>query len=299
MTTDYNQIANQYRKAKEQPWRIRTELYSMMNLIGDLTGKSVIDVACGEGWLTRELRKAGASEVVGIDISEEMIGLARRQEAREPLGIEYRVEDARATESAQQFDISISNWLLVYAHNREELGVMCRGLANRIKPGGRFVTLTVNPDLYSMQAHPPDYRKYGFQVRLHESVYEGAPLVWTIHLDDSSIEIENYFMPIAAHEFPFHTAMRRADTPPAIVNPPPTTTSPLASTATASTVPLMPEPSGCHAVPSHRATFDSGVAPAFVNVPPITRSPFGKPTQARTGPSTPVPRAAKSRVTGS
>ena len=198
MTTDYNQIANQYKKAKEQPWRTRVELFSLKNLIGDLTGKSVVDVACGEGWLTRELRKAGASEVVGVDISEEMIELARRQEAREPVGIEFRVEDARATESAQQFDISVSNWLLVYAHDREELGVMCRGLAQRIKSGGQFVTSIVDPDLYSMQTHPPDYRKYGIQARLHDSMYEGAPLVWTIHLDGSSIEIENYYMPIAA-----------------------------------------------------------------------------------------------------
>ena len=59
MTTDYNQIAIQYKKAKEQPWRTRIELFSMMNLIGDLRGKKVIDVACGEGWLTRHLRRAG------------------------------------------------------------------------------------------------------------------------------------------------------------------------------------------------------------------------------------------------
>lgn len=206
MTTDYNQIANQYKKAKEQPWWTRSVLYSMMNLIGDLADKSVVDMACGEGWLTRELRKAGASEVVGVDISEEMIELARRQEAYEPLGIEYRVEDARAPTSAQKFDISTSTCLLVYAYNHEELSIMCRGLAQCIKSGGRFVTLIVNPDLYSMQAHPPDYRKYGFQARLPESAYEGAPLVRTIYLDDSTIEIENYHMPIAAHESALYDA---------------------------------------------------------------------------------------------
>ena len=200
MTTDYNQIANQYKKAKEQPWRARTELYSMMNLIGDLTGKKVIDVACGEGWLTRELRKAGASQVIGVDISEEMIELARWQEAGEPLGIEYRVEDARATGSQQDFDLCVSNWLLVYARDRAELGVMCRGLANRIKPGGRFVTLITNPALYTWQSHPPDYRKYGVSARLPESAYEGAPVALTVHLEDQSIVIENYYLPIEAHE---------------------------------------------------------------------------------------------------
>lgn len=206
MTTDYNQIADQYKKAKEQAWRSRVELFSLLNLIGDLAGKRVVDLACGEGWLTRHLRKAGASEVVGVDISEEMIALGRSQEASEPLGIEYRVEDARAAGSPQAFDLAVSNWLLVYAHDRRELGAMCRGLARRIKPGGRFVTLTANPALYSMQSHPPDYRKYGFEVRLPESAYEGAPLVFTIHVDDSSFEIENYYMPIEAHESALHDA---------------------------------------------------------------------------------------------
>lgn len=203
MITDYNefynQLANQYKKAKEQPWRVRIELFSLMNLIGDLAGKKVIDVACGEGWLTRELRKAGAPEVVGIDISAKMIELARWQEAREPLGIEYRIEDARATGPQQDFDLSVSNWLLVYAHNREELAIMCRGLARGVKTGGRIVTLLTNPDLYTWQSQPPDYRKYGFEVRLPESPYEGAPVFITVHLENESITIENYYLPREAY----------------------------------------------------------------------------------------------------
>jgi SAM-dependent methyltransferase len=189
MITDYNQfynqLANQYKKAKEQPWRTRIELFSLMNLIGDLAGKKVIDVACGDGWLTRELRKAGASEVVGI---------------------EYRVQDARGTGPQEEFDLSVSNWLLVYAHNRDELGVMCRGLARQIKSGGRFVTLTTNPELYTWQSQPPDYRKYGFEARLPESTYEGAPVVLTVHLDEESIAIEDYFLPIEAHELALRDA---------------------------------------------------------------------------------------------
>ncbi len=196
----YNQLAIQYKKAKGQPWRTRIELFSLMNLIGDLGGKKVIDVACGEGWLTRELRKAGALEVVGIDISEKMIELARWYEVREPLGIEYRIEDARATGPQLDFDLSISNWLLVYAHNREELAVMCRGLARGVKAGGRIVTLLTNPELYTWQSQPPDYRKYGFEVRLPESPYEGAPVVITLHMGDESIAIENYYLPREAYE---------------------------------------------------------------------------------------------------
>jgi ubiquinone/menaquinone biosynthesis C-methylase UbiE len=35
------------------------------------------------------LRRHGATRVVGVDVSEGMIALAREEEAREPLGVQY------------------------------------------------------------------------------------------------------------------------------------------------------------------------------------------------------------------
>lgn len=197
MATDYNQIAEQYREAKQQPWRSLVEEYSFLKLIGDLTGKRVVDLACGEGFFTRKLKLRGAETVVGTDISEEMIELAATQEAKDPLGIEYRVEDARAIGPSLDFDVAVSAWLLVYAHDREELAVMCRGLARQLKPGGRFVTFTTNPDLYAFD--DVDYRKYGFNIGLEDQVHEGATILWNIHLGDESIDIENYYLPQEAY----------------------------------------------------------------------------------------------------
>jgi toxoflavin synthase len=205
--TDYNQgrIAEQYQEAKRQPWRARVEKYSFMNRIGDLRGKKVVDVACGEGHFTRLLREMGAAEVTGFDLSERMIELAREQEEASPLGIQYLVEDARSVVPQHDFDLAVSAWLLVYAHNRVELAEMCRGLACWLRPGGRFVTFTTNPDVYSF--HPRvDYRKYGFEIKLDEKTTEGAPILWTIHLKDSSLDIENYYLPVSAYESAFRDA---------------------------------------------------------------------------------------------
>lgn len=207
MTTDYDQgrIAEQYRQAKEQPWRSRIETYSFMKLIGDLKGKKVLDVACGEGHFTRILRKAGASKVVGIDISERMIALARQQEITEPLGIEYLIADARSIVPQQDFDLAVAAWLLVYAHDRAELALMCRGLASRLRSGGRFVTFPTNPGVYAFRPLP-DYRKYGFEMKLAGHIFEGAPISWKIHLKDSSLDIENYYLPLDAYEAAFRDA---------------------------------------------------------------------------------------------
>ena len=95
MTTNYDPIAEQYRRSKYQPWRTHIESFTLMNLVGDLTGKTVVDLACGEGFYTRMIKQKGSTTALGVDLSEGMIQLALDQEAKQGLGIEYRLGDAR------------------------------------------------------------------------------------------------------------------------------------------------------------------------------------------------------------
>ena len=95
MATNYDPIAEQYKRSKQQPWRTYIEAFTLMRLIGDPTGKTVIDIACGEGFYTRMIRQRGAAKVTGVDLSEKMIVLARASEAQQRLGIDYIVGDGR------------------------------------------------------------------------------------------------------------------------------------------------------------------------------------------------------------
>ena len=79
MTTNYDPIAEQYKRAKQQPWRAHVEAFTLMELIGDPTGKAVVEIACGEGFYTRTIRKRGAAKVTGVDLSEKMIGIGARE----------------------------------------------------------------------------------------------------------------------------------------------------------------------------------------------------------------------------
>jgi len=207
MVIDYDEghIAEDYRLAKSAVWRSHVENYSLMKLVGDVKDKSVLDIACGEGHFTRMLRSAGAAEVVGSDISERMIDLARQQEKRDPLGITYLVEDARTVVPQQHFDIVVSAWLLVYARSRAELAQMCRALASRVRSGGRFVTVTANPGVYEFES-VPDYRKYGLSMALADHAFDGAPIRFTLLLNDSELEIDNYYLPTSAYESAFSEA---------------------------------------------------------------------------------------------
>lgn len=205
MATDYDQIAAEYKRAKQQPWRMHVEHFMMFELLGDLSGKSVLDLACGEGFFTRFIKQRGAARVVGLDLSTGMIDLAREQEARQPLGIEYGVQDARDLgDSAEQFDLVTAGYLLNYASTPEELLAMCLGISRRLKPGGRFVSVNNNPAQPREQFHTS--HKYGFVKLAEEDLGEGTPVVYRIFLESGELDITNYHLSVETHERAFEAA---------------------------------------------------------------------------------------------
>ena len=198
MTTNYDPISEQYQRSKHQPWRHFIECFTLMDLAGDLRGKEILDVACGEGFYSRLFRQQGARKVLGVDLSEGMIELARSQESQHRLGIEYLVGDAMELPLNKTFDLAMAAYLLNYAHDRDELQSMCNEISRSLKPGGRFVTVNCNPACDFSRA--PSYRQYGFETAIVGDWTEGTPITWTFYLNDGSFRIENYRLNVATHE---------------------------------------------------------------------------------------------------
>ncbi len=195
MPSDYNEIGAQYLLIKSLPWKRFAERYTLFQALGSLQGKRLIDVACGDGYYTRMFRDAGAAEVVGVDLSAEMIRLARGQEAGQAQPIRYEVADAGDLgEFADQtglggFDLAVAEWLLDYAQTREHLRNMCRSLAHVLRPGGRFVHLGGCFD--SIFQHPDNFPKYGINLEILESHGDGSRCRWTVGTGDNSVSAEN------------------------------------------------------------------------------------------------------------
>ncbi len=68
---------------------------AFLEMLPDVTGRSGLDIGCGEGHNTRMLARRGA-RMTAVDIAETFIGHAMAEEQRQPLGIEYRVASAVA-----------------------------------------------------------------------------------------------------------------------------------------------------------------------------------------------------------
>lgn len=196
MATNYDMIAAEYKRSKLQPWRLHVEHYTLFELVDDLAGKSVLDLACGEGFHTRFLKQKGAGRVVGVDISAGMIDLARQEETRQSLGIDYIVQDVRQLELHESFDLVFAAYLLNYAASGEELLAMCQAIARHLKPGCRFVTINSNPEY---TGGDDTMRPYEFTRAVGEHS-AGAPIIWKFFLESGPFEITNYYLSIATHE---------------------------------------------------------------------------------------------------
>ena len=84
----------------------------LLQLLGNVKGKKILDAGCGEGYLSRLLAKQGAF-VTGIDFSEEMLAIA--QERTNPaLGIRYVHDNCEKMDyfDIESFDIIVSNMVL-------------------------------------------------------------------------------------------------------------------------------------------------------------------------------------------
>ena len=102
-------------------------------VIGQKTGLSVLDIGCGSGLAGLRL-KSFAATMVGIDLSPEMLELARKRE------IYDRLEFAEITtwleESQGQFELIASCDCLIYFGDLHRIAAAA---AKRLKPNGIFV----------------------------------------------------------------------------------------------------------------------------------------------------------------
>jgi SAM-dependent methyltransferase len=178
--SNHEYLTSIYSLTGEMPHRVHLEIYSLLRLVGDLTGKSVLDAACGHGLFSRVLKQSGAASVLGVDLSESLVGFARQIEQGNPLGIEYQVDDITSPRVVGTFDVVTAAWLFPYASSPEQLGAMATSLHAKLVPGGRIVGIIANPGLDLSHGN---YTRYGMTVNAPDARPDGTEYTVDLHLD--------------------------------------------------------------------------------------------------------------------
>jgi ubiquinone/menaquinone biosynthesis C-methylase UbiE len=125
-------------------------------ILGDrLKGARVIDIACGEGYLSRFLSQLGPREVIGIDISAPLIDIAIRRS--NGMNLSYRVDDAQhlRTFSDASVDIAASQMAIMDIPDHR---AMFRSVRRVLKLGGAFVFSLLHPCFEAPFREPDESR---------------------------------------------------------------------------------------------------------------------------------------------
>jgi 2-polyprenyl-3-methyl-5-hydroxy-6-metoxy-1,4-benzoquinol methylase len=156
---DYDDYASQY--AANVAWRERAGpagdpfglLPPLLELLGDITGRRVLDAGCGEGYLARVLAGRGA-DVTGVDLSPRLIERARTKNPGG--GIDYQVADLSQPlpHMAGRFHAAASYLVLNDVTGYRGFAAT---LAAALKPGGRLVLALNNPYSAVIDRHVTDY----------------------------------------------------------------------------------------------------------------------------------------------
>src|SRR5688572_6519176 len=113
----YDEYADQYaallQRSSESPYSLYHDLVvpQVLQFLGDVAGRTVLDAGCGEGFLARLLAGHGA-QVTAVDISARLVGLAKLHNSIGSL--QYLVHDlSRGFPNVDQtFDLVVSNLVL-------------------------------------------------------------------------------------------------------------------------------------------------------------------------------------------
>lgn len=120
----------------------------VVEMLGDVNGKKILDDGCGNGKVSRMLSKRGAM-VYGVDAVEDQIDVAKNIKSN----ITYLVGNMTELDALalpKDFDVVISLMTFLYLDKKQFLEAL-KQVKSHLCKGGRFVYANIHPSRYSSQ----------------------------------------------------------------------------------------------------------------------------------------------------
>lgn len=140
----------------KRPWADRTgaEVDRALAMLGAQGGERVLDMACGTGRHSLELARRG-HEVVGVDISPDLLAIAEADAKAESLSASFVAADLRELDFAEEFDLvlNLNDGAIGYFETEEENHRTFEVIAAALRPGGG--NLLQLPNVLYAETHLP------------------------------------------------------------------------------------------------------------------------------------------------
>jgi len=122
-------------------WGRAMEHGDFLSLLPKVAGLRALDLGCGGGQLTYQLAEMGARQVIGVDLSERMLEIARERRSHpNVLYVRGSIEEADFGED--RFDLVVSSLAFHYV---EDYAGLIRRIAGWLSAGGSLVFSTEHP----------------------------------------------------------------------------------------------------------------------------------------------------------
>jgi ubiquinone/menaquinone biosynthesis C-methylase UbiE len=181
-------------------------------------GKNALDFGCGTGRSTRFLQTLGF-KTVGIDISEEMITIAKQLD---PTGNYQHIDDGDFSRlPPSSFDLVLSAFTFDNIPTMDKKVILFKGLSTLLKQNGTIINLVSSPEIYTHEwasFTTKDFTenaeaKSGDIVRIVTTdIKDKRPcydIFWSVEdykkvYDNSRLRIIDTYKPLATGHEPYH-----------------------------------------------------------------------------------------------
>ena len=140
----YDLMADKYEAWTQSTLRKYAWTETVTRNLANIKGKRVLDLACGTGKSTEILAKLGAKEIIGIDISEESLKIARKKNIPNTT---YYCGNAFDFDFSLlgKFDMIVGIFLIEYTPDKQDIENLFRQLHEILIEDGDFLSLTIDP----------------------------------------------------------------------------------------------------------------------------------------------------------